>query len=103
MRQALVVGQGLIDGAGTGGVRIQGLVQEGQEGESGGVKALAAVVAGRVGLEQRRVEALGAEAFQVVEGTAAQGHAGVLERGVELAEEGSGSKHIYLYYYRYIR
>jgi hypothetical protein len=38
-----------------------------------------------------------------MEGTAAQGHAGVLERGVELAEEGSGSKHIYLYYYRYIR
>jgi hypothetical protein len=103
MRQALVVGEDLIDGAATGGVRIQGLVQKGQEGESGGVKALAAVVARLVGLEQKRVNTLGTEAFQVVERTAAQGEAGIFEGGVELAEERSGGKHIYLYYYRYIR
>ena len=57
---------------------------------------LAAVVARLVGLEQKRVNALGAEAFQVVEGTAAQGKAGVVEGGVELAEERSGGKHIYI-------
>ena len=96
MRQGLVVGEDLIDGAATGGVGIQGLVQKGQEGESGGVNALAAVVAGRVGLEQPRVNALGAEAFQVMERAAAQGPAGGFERGVELAEEGGGGKHIYL-------
>jgi hypothetical protein len=96
MGQALVVGQDLIDGAATGGVWIQGLVQKGQESESWGVNALAAVVAGLVGLEQKRVNALGAEAFQVVKRAAAQGEAGVLERGMELAEERSGGKHIYM-------
>jgi hypothetical protein len=96
MRQGLVVGEDLINGAATGGVGIQGLVQKGQEGEFGGVNALAAVVASRIGLEQPRINALGAEAFQVMEWTAAQGPAGRFERGVELAEEGSGSKHIYL-------
>jgi hypothetical protein len=35
----------------------------------------------------------------VVERTAAQGEAGVFERGVELAEERSGGEHIYLYIY----
>ncbi len=96
MRQGLVVGEDLINGAATGGVGIQGLVQKGQESKSGGVNALAAVVAGCVGLEQPRVDALGAEAFQVMERTAAQGPAGGFERGVELAEEGGGGKHIYL-------
>jgi hypothetical protein len=96
MRQALVVGQDLIDGAATGGIWVQGLVQKGQEGESGGVNALAAVVAHLVGLEQKGVKALGTEAFQVVERTVAQGEAGVFEGGVELAEERSGGKHIYL-------
>jgi hypothetical protein len=57
---------------------------------------LAAVVAHLVGLEQKGVKALGTEAFQVVERTVAQGEAGVFEGGVELAEERSGGKHIYL-------
>jgi hypothetical protein len=86
----------LIDGATTGGVRIEDLVQEGQEGESGGINAFAAVVAGLVGLEEKGINALGAEAFQVVEGAAGQGEAGVFEGGVELAEERSGGKHIYI-------
>jgi hypothetical protein len=47
-------------------------------------------------LEQKGVKALGTEAFQVVERTVAQGEAGVFEGGVELAEERSGGKHIYL-------
>jgi hypothetical protein len=96
MRQGLVVGEDLIDGTATGGVGIQGLVQKGQEGESGDVNALAAIVTGRVGLEQLRVNALGAEAFQVMERPVAQGPAGGFERGMELAEEGSRGKHIYL-------
>jgi hypothetical protein len=53
-------------------------------------------------LEQLRVDTLGAETFQVVERTAAQGPAGGFERRVELAEEGGGGKHIYLYSDRYI-
>src|ERR1035437_7974363 len=101
MRQGLVVGEDLIDGAATGGVGIQGLVQKGQEGESWGVNALAAVVSGLVGLEQPRVNALGAEAFQVVERAAAQSQAGGFEWGVELAKEGGGGKHVSLYAYRY--
>lgn len=63
-------------------------MEKGQEGEFGGVNALPAVVAGGVGLEQPRVNALGAEAFQVMEWTTAQGPTGGFERGVELAEEG---------------
>jgi hypothetical protein len=47
-------------------------------------------------LEQKRINALGTEAFQVVEGTAGQGEAGVFEGGVELAEERSSGKHIYI-------
>ena len=97
MRQALVVGHDLIKGAPTGGVRIgRALVQEGQEGKSGGINTFAAVVARLVGLEQKRVKALGAEAFQVMEGMAAQGEARGFERGVEFAEERSGGKHIYI-------
>jgi hypothetical protein len=94
MRQALVVGPDLIDGAATGGIRIQDLIQKGQEGESRRVKVLATVVPRLVGLEQKRINALGTEAFQVVEGTAGQGEAGVFEGGVELAEERGGGKHI---------
>ena len=89
-----MVGHDLIKGAPTGGVRIEGLVQEGQEGESGGINTFAAVVARLVGLEQKRVKALGAEAFQVMEGMAAQGEARGFERGVEFAEERSGGKHM---------
>jgi hypothetical protein len=47
-------------------------------------------------LEQPRVNALGAEAFQVMERAAAQGPAGGFERGMELAEKGGSGKHIYL-------
>ena len=64
----------------------------------GGINTFAAVVARLVGLEQKRVKALGAEAFQVMEGMAAQGEARGFERGVEFAEERSGGKHMYLYY-----
>ena len=92
----------MIDGAATGGIWVQGLVQKGQEGESGGVNALAAVVARLVGLEQEGVQALGTEALPVVERTAAPGEAGVLEGEWNLPKRGA-VVNIYQYYYRYIR
>jgi hypothetical protein len=69
------------------------LVQKSEEGEFGGKDAFAAVVTAFIGLEQQGVEALGAKAFQVMEGTAAQDQAGVVERGVEFAKERSGGEH----------
>ncbi len=97
----LVVGPDLSDRLAAGGVRTEGLAQEAQEGEFGGIEALAAIGFGGVGGEQGGVEAVGQEAFQVMKGLAAQGLSGLLQRGVELAEERSGRKHIYLYKYRY--
>ena len=91
--QALVVGQNLVQGAATGGLGIQDLVQKSEESEFGGKDAFAAVVAAFIGLEQRWVEALGAKAFQVMEGTVAQDQAGVVERGVEFAKERRGGEH----------
>ncbi len=46
-----------------------------------------------MGFEQRGIDAVGAEGFQVVQGTAAQGLGGVLEWGMESAEEGCGGEH----------
>jgi hypothetical protein len=83
----------LVEGATTGGLGIQDLIQKGKEGQFGGKDAFAAVVAGFIGLEQPGVEALGAKAFQVMEGMAAQGQAGIVERGVEFAKERGGSIH----------
>ena len=91
--QALVVGQNLIQSAATGGLGIQDLVQKSEEGEFGGKDAFAAIVAGFIGLEQQGVDALGTKAFQVMEGMAAQGQAGVEEWGVEFAKEGGGGEH----------
>ena len=97
MRQALVVSEDLIDGAATGGLGIQRLVQKGQEGQFGGKDAFATVVAGFIRLKQRWVDALGAKAFQVMEGMAAQSQAGVIERGMEFAKERRGGKHVSVY------
>ena len=91
--QALIVGQNLVQGAATGGLGIQDLVQKSEESEFGGKDAFAAVIAAFIGLEQRWVEALGAKAFQVMEGTVAQDQASVVERGVEFAKERRGGEH----------
>jgi hypothetical protein len=93
LNQALGVGQNLVQGAATEGLGIQDLVQKSEEGEFGGKDAFAAIVATFIGLAQQGVEALGAKAFEVREGTTAQDQAGVVERGVEFAKERRGGEH----------
>jgi hypothetical protein len=98
MGLGLVVGHDLIDGAAAGSSGIKDLVQEGQEGEPGGVEALA--LSG-IGAQERGSNARGAEGFQMVEGLAAEAAGGFAEEGVKTAEERCGGKHIYLPIYRY--
>jgi hypothetical protein len=93
----LVVGANLPHRLPAGGIGIEGLVQEGQEAELGGVEPFSAVGLVGVGGQQRRVQPIRQEALPVMERTAAQRLGRLLERGVELAEEFSGGEHISVY------
>ena len=98
MGQAVVIGQDLVDRTAAGGVWIEDLVQKGEEGKFGGINTLAAVVLGFIGLEQSGVNPVGADGFQVVQGTTAEeGFGRGQEWGVKLAEQGRGRIHLSAY------
>jgi len=61
--------------------------------QAGAALVIAGRNAGKNAAAVKALEALGAKAFQVMEGTAAQDQAGVVERGVEFAKERRGSEH----------